>query len=124
MNAAALALLGEIGAKLEALANDSEESSIDLRCLAGMPEDLALLRETLGQGEVSATVANIGNSHVQETAVPCVWWVSYRDLDGSRIGEFVEIPSLLRSDRLSIPLGLAELRRRCDQLSAPDPLSP
>lgn len=125
-NSVALALLGEIEAKLEALAKDGEESSLDLCWLRGMPADLALLRDTLGQGEVSATISTIGSSQVQETAVPCVWWISHHDHDGSRLGEFIEIaecPDLLRSDRLSIPQGLANLRVRCAQLPKPHPSS-
>ena len=118
-----LAILAEIEAKLDALVNAGEDATIDLRCLAGMPAELELLRQTLGQGEVAATVATVGATLAQETAVPCVWWVSHRDADGGRLGEFVEIaevPDLLRSDRLSIAPGLASLRARCARLDTPD----
>lgn len=126
-SAVVMALLSEIEAKLDVLAQAGEDASIDLRWLARMPQELALLREALGVGEVSATVSNIGSSLVQETAVPCVWWVSHRNEAGGLLGEFVEItevPDLLRSDRLSIPQGLADLRVRCAQLPTPAPLSP
>ncbi len=119
-----LALLSEIESKLETYACNGEESTIDLRCLIGMPHDVELLRKTLSVGEVSATINTFGSSSAQETAVPCVWWVSHRDFDGSRQGEFIqitEVPDLLRSDRLSIKKGLAELRVRSAQLDTPNP---
>jgi hypothetical protein len=125
-NSIVLALLNEIEAKLNALVSEGEDSSIDLRWLIGMPHDIGRLREILGEGEVSATINNIGTTLIQETAVPCVWWVSHRDFDGARLGEFVEIaevPGLLLSDRHSIQKGLAELRIRCAQVDKPNPFS-
>ena len=121
-----LAILSEIEAKLEALAKHGEDSTIDLRWFIGYPLELDLLRDTLGQGEVGATVTSMGRTLIQETAVPCAWWVSHRDHDDSPLGEFVEIaeaPELLRSDRLAIHRGLAELRARSAGLGAPDALS-
>jgi hydrogenase-1 operon protein HyaF len=121
-----LALIKEIEAKLEVLAKDGEDSTIDLRWLIGLPRDLELLRENLGEGEVSATVTSIGSTLVQETGLPCVWWISHRDNDGRRLGEFVEIteiPEILRSDHLSIPSGLAELQSRYAQLDTPESFS-
>jgi hydrogenase-1 operon protein HyaF len=125
-NSVVLAVLNELEAKLDALVADNEESTIDLRWMSGMPLNFELLRKTLGQGEVAATITNVGSTLVQETAVPCVWWISHRDSEGSRQGEFIEItdvPELLRSDRLSIQQGLAKLRVRCAQLDMPDPFS-
>ena len=117
-----LALLGEIEAKLEALLDTGESSTIDLRWLIASPDSLERLREALGEGEVEATITGGGVSYVQETAIPCVWRVSHRDSDGRAVGEFVEItdvPELLRADRLAIPQGLAVLRVRCAQVGEP-----
>lgn len=114
-NSLVLALLTEIEAKLERLVLEGLDSTIDVRWLIGMPSEFELLRETLGRGEVSASIADIGGSLVQETVLPCVWWVSHRDRDGRQLGEFLEItdiPELLRSDRTAIPRGMAELRAR------------
>jgi hypothetical protein len=125
-NSVVLALLNEIEAKLDAMVNAGEDSTIDLRCLIGMPQEVELLRKTLGKGEVSATINNIGITLAQETAIPCVWWLSHRGFDDSRQGEFVEIaetPELLRSDRLDIQKGLAELRVRSARLDTPNPFS-
>ena len=121
-----LALLNEIEAKLDALVTHGEESTIDLIWLKRMPQELELLRNLLGEGEVSANINSFGISRVQETAVPCVWWVSHRDFDGSRQGELIEIteiPDLLRSDRLSIKKGLADLRTRREQIELPHQFS-
>jgi hydrogenase-1 operon protein HyaF len=124
--AAMLAILNEIDAKLEALVAEGQESTIDLRWLLGTPLDLGLLRQTLGEGEVSATIQTVGTTVVRETAVPCVWWISHRDREDGTLGEYVEItevPEILRSDRLSITRGVAELRERCAVLQASDPVS-
>ena len=115
-----MALLNEIAAKLEQLAAHGEESSIDLRWLIGLPMDFLLLRKTLGEGEVTATITSLGSSRVQETAIPCVWWITHYNQDGGRLGEFVEIaeaPEILRSSRAAIPAGLADLRGRCARLA-------
>ncbi|MFM8333506.1 MAG: hydrogenase expression/formation C-terminal domain-containing protein [Candidatus Methylumidiphilus sp.] len=115
------ALLAEIESKLGALLDLGEPSTIDLRWLMAEPHTLQALGEALGAGEVSADIAGVGDSRVQETAVPCVWRVSHRDGAGRAIGEFIEIteiPELLRSDRLAVPQGLAALRDRCAQLGA------
>jgi hypothetical protein len=123
---AVLAILNEIAAKLETLAAGGEDASIDLRPFIGSPRELALLRETLGRGEVSAAIKTVGQTLLQETAIPCVWWISHRDHDDSPLGEFIEIaeaPDLLRSDRLAIHRGLNELRARCARLAALDPLA-
>jgi hydrogenase-1 operon protein HyaF len=117
-----LALLCEIETKLSVLATEGQDSTIDLRWLIGMPQEFELLVETLGQGEVSATVSNIGVSVVQETSIPCVWRVSHRDHEDKRLGEFIEIaevPELLSSNRHAIPQGLAELGARRALLETP-----
>jgi hydrogenase-1 operon protein HyaF len=121
-----LALLNEIATKLDQLAENGQESSIDLRWLIGLPQDFRLLRETLGEGEVAATITTIGSTRVQETAIPCVWWITHYDGDGGRLGEFVEIteaPEILRSSRQSIQAGLADLQVRCAELDSSDPFS-
>ncbi len=123
---AMLAILNEIEAKLETLATNGRNSTIDLRWLIGSKPDLDLLRNALGVGEVAATITAAGNTDVQETAVPCVWWVTHSDYDGQRLGEFIEItevPELLRSDRLAISQGLAGLRARCAQIETDNPFS-
>jgi hydrogenase-1 operon protein HyaF len=119
-----LAMLSEISTKLTNLATDGEESTIDLRCILGMPQEIALIRETLGQGEVQATVADIGSSQIRETALPCVWWISHQDSEGKSLGEFIEIteiPDLLKSNHRAIQRGLDELRTCCAKLEAPIP---
>lgn len=121
-----LAILSEVEAKLEALAEEGEESTIDLRWFIGYPQELTLLRDLLGQGEVTARITAVGSTLIHETAVPCVWWVSHRDHDDSPLGEFVEIaevPELLYSDRLGIRSGLQELRVRSAGLAVPDAVS-
>lgn len=89
--------------------------AIDLRWLPLYPGDIEKLRDVLGTGEVAATVAALGDSTVQETAIPCVWWVTHHGGEANLIGHWIEIsetPSLLRSDRTLIAFGLLSLRGR------------
>jgi hydrogenase-1 operon protein HyaF len=124
---AVLAVIHEIDAKVCTLLAEGREGTIDLKWLRAAPQDLELLRETLGRGEVAASVASFGESRVEETAVPCVWWVCHRDDDAQVLGEFIEIaeiPELLRSDRQAVPRRLAELRGRCAELESIHMLQP
>lgn len=123
---AVLAILNEIETKLVAFASDCEESSIDLRWLMSSPMEINLLRDSLGQGEVDATITTIGSTLVKETAIPCVWWVSHQDSDNKSLAEFIEIteiPELLRSDKRTINQGLDALRQCCARLESANQFS-
>lgn len=112
---AAKAVLSEIEQCAERLVAAGETASIDLRFLKSMPEEHAILVGLLGRGEVSAVVNSIGRSEIQETAIPCVWWVCHLNSDDETVGELIEvadIPDLLMSDRESIPRALDALRLR------------
>jgi len=116
---AARAILSEIFVAAERLLAQGEGSSIDVRFLKSTPEERAILLNLLGRGEVSAVVDSIGRSEIQETAIPCVWWVRHLNSDDETVGELIEIadiPELLLSDREAIATSLAALRAR--QLAA------
>lgn len=124
--AAILAILGEIEERLGTLQRLGEESTIDLRWLMGSALDLDLLDETLGRGEVAATITAGGTTRLRDTAIPCVWRVSHRDWTDRAVGEFIEIteiPDLFRSDRMAVGRGLTELRGRSAALAVSDPPS-
>lgn len=115
LSPAGLAVLGEIEKVLGDYHAFGHAGAIDLRWLPLFPGDLERLREILGTGEVSAKIAALGASTVQETSIQCVWWVTHGGTDDAMIGHWIEItevPSLLRSDRAAIPYALQELRER------------
>lgn len=111
--ASAKAIISEIQVCAERLIAHGETSSIDLRFLKSMPEERATLAVLLGRGEVSAVVDSIGRSEVQETSIPCVWWIRHFNSDNETVGELIEItdiPELLVGDRQAVAFALESLR--------------
>ena len=121
----ALAILHEIEAMLASLAQRGQAGSIDLRRTPLCREDYAYLQDSLGRGEASAEVDALGVSHIQETAVPGVWWIKHRNTAGKVVGEFIEVarcPELLMTPEAALHDGQQLLR---DRLRAPrTPLDP
>lgn len=106
------ALLAEIAARLESLANDGTAGSIDLNSLPFAPGEYEQLRQTLGQGEVSAHIEAIGPSEITETRYPGVWWVTHYNVEGDIVADMLEIatiPEILMSQPDDIRSGLALL---------------
>lgn len=110
-----LAILHEVKTALERYAATCESTVIDLRWLGAMPAHLEQLRFALGDGEVSASVHSLGITHVWETGIPCVWWISHRDhAAGTRTEmlEIVQTPPLLCGDAHAIEGAIGEMRAR------------
>ena len=109
----ARAIVSEVAACATRFAETGELTTIDLRFLKAMAAERETLAALLGKGEVTATVDSLGRTEVQETAVPCVWWVRHRDSEGETVGEFIEIadiPDLLMGDPEAVAHGLEALR--------------
>lgn len=110
-----LAILYEVKTALERYAATRESTVIDLRWLAAMPANLEQLRFALGDGEVSAIVYSQGITHVNETGIPCVWWISHRDHEAGTHTEMLEIvraPLMLCGNTHDIEGAIGELRAR------------
>ena len=108
-------LLHQLGAMLETLTAAGQTDSIDLRRAPLSPKDLKLLKELLGQGEVNATLNALGTSHIRETAISGVWWITHRNTEDKIISEFIEvaeIPEILKSHPDDVRAGPAVLRER------------
>jgi hydrogenase-1 operon protein HyaF len=106
------ALLAEIAAHLEKLAEKGETGMIDLNSLPLAPGEYEQLRQTLGQGEVSARIEAIGPSEIIETRYPGVWWVTHYNVEGDIVADMIEIahiPEILKSQPADIGEGLALL---------------
>lgn len=114
-----LAVLNEIDAQLQALADQGTESAIDLRSLPFFPGDNELLRDLLGEGELKATLDSLGPTYIHETRVPGVWWVTHYNEAEEKIAEFIEItrlPALLQTDADSLQHSPTALARLIGQL--------
>lgn len=111
------ALLAEIAARLEKLDQYGETGMIDLNSLPLAPGEYEQLRQTLGQGEVSARIEAIGPSEIIETRYPGVWWVTHYNVEGDIVADMLEIttiPEIIKSQPEDIRTGLELLRAQLD----------
>ena len=109
------ALLQEIAAALDVLLLSGRRHCIDLGSLPLSPADRDLLRETLGTGEIRMELEALGNSRIEETGVPGVWWVRHSSEDGILLTESLEVchvPEIVPADTTDIAIGLQRLRQR------------
>ncbi|MGC2049533.1 MAG: hydrogenase expression/formation C-terminal domain-containing protein [Gallionella sp.] len=107
------ALLAEIAALLEKLVHDGATGSIDLNSLPLAPGEYEQLRQTLGQGEVSARIEAIGASEIIETRYPGVWWVTHYNVEGDIVADMIEIawlPEIIKSQHEDVRAGIELLR--------------
>jgi hydrogenase-1 operon protein HyaF len=105
-------ILNEIRHGLDRLLGGGNATIIDLQRIPFGVDDERYLRDTLGDGEVHATIDTLGKSKVQETGVAGVWWVTHYDEAGSVLGKFLEvtiIPEVLKSQHQDIMRGLRKL---------------
>ncbi|PHS78447.1 MAG: hydrogenase expression protein HupH [Rhodospirillaceae bacterium] len=112
-------LLHEIKHALSKLLDSGVEHIIDLGAIPFGPGDERILDDVLGDGEVSATLTIMGESHVRETKIPGVWRVDHLDEKGQFQSRFIEItfmPDILKTQREDAVQGLETLAGRLDTL--------
>jgi hydrogenase-1 operon protein HyaF len=116
----ALALLHEIHAMLKTLLDTGQNGALDLRALPALGEDgYQLLKEKLGQGEVSARIQSFGRSEIQETAYPGIWWVAHYNQDDDILTEIIEVnffPEILKSQKDDVLFGQTSLGKLLNEL--------
>lgn len=108
-------LLHEVKHALAQLLDDGTPSIIDLGAIPFAPGDERILDEVLGDGEVHAVLALMGESHVRETAIPGVWRIDHLDESGKFQSRFIEItfmPDILQTQREDAERGLQTLSER------------
>lgn len=107
-------LLQQIEQALQVLIEHGGEELIDLGSMPFSEQDERDLRETLGHGEVKATIDAFGPTLVEETGFPGVWLVEHKDVEGRRLTlhlEIARIPGMLITPEDDLVDGLAALRR-------------
>ena len=104
----AYALLYEIADCLQRLVQNGEPSRIELDAIPLGDEDLALLRENLGDGPIQAEVLDEDDGVVQisETGIAGVWWLVELNADETVGGEYLEVNVL--PEVLQVPLDIIE----------------
>lgn len=104
-----LPLLHEIRHALQRLVDSGEDTVIDLRSLPMAPGEEARIEETLGKGEVQATLDALGPSKLHETSIPGVWWVVHYNENEAVMGKFIEVarvPSILVAQTADLQAGI------------------
>ncbi|MGE5320137.1 MAG: hydrogenase expression/formation protein [Hyphomicrobiaceae bacterium] len=108
----ALPLLRELLEQVRRLLGAGESSAIDLSALPLTPADLDWLRGKLGVGEISVTLQANGESTLQETGCPGVWWVTHRNEQGAVTARFIEVafvPDLVKAHPQDVAIGQEQL---------------
>ncbi|MDD5390979.1 MAG: hydrogenase expression/formation C-terminal domain-containing protein [Gallionellaceae bacterium] len=114
------ALLREIAEMVRRLLSSGDVSAIDLQALPLTPADLEWLREQLGEGEIAVTLNADGESSLNETACPGVWWVTHRNPKGAVVSEFLEVafvPEMVKAQQDDVVIGLEHLELLISDLS-------
>jgi len=108
----ALPLLRELLEMVRRLLDAGESSAIDLSALPLTPADLDWLREKLGAGEISVTLQANGESTLNETGCPGVWWVTHHNEQGAVTSQFIEVafvPELVKAHPQDVAIGQEQL---------------
>ena len=101
-------LLRELAEQVKHLLATGEHSAIDLSALPLTPADLDWLREKLGTGEISVTLQANGESTLNETACPGIWWVTHHNEQGAVTSQFIEVawvPELVKAHPQDVQIG-------------------
>ncbi|MDP3420198.1 MAG: hydrogenase expression/formation protein [Thiobacillus sp.] len=101
-------LLRELAEQVKRLLATGEASAIDLSALPLTPADLDWLREKLGAGEISVTLQANGESTLNETACPGVWWVTHHNERGAVTSQLIEValvPELVKAHPQDVQIG-------------------
>jgi hydrogenase-1 operon protein HyaF len=101
-------LLREISELLLRMLETGETAAIDLSALPLTPPDLDWLRDKLGEGEIAVTLQASGESTLNETACPGVWWVTHRNEQGAVTSQFIEVafvPELVKAHPQDVASG-------------------
>ena len=105
-------LLRELAEQVKRLLDTGEPSAIDLSALPLTPADLDWLHDKLGSGEIAVTLQANGESTLNETACPGIWWVTHRNEQGAVTSQFVEVafvPELVKAHPQDVAIGLETL---------------
>jgi hydrogenase-1 operon protein HyaF len=105
-------LLRELAEQVKLLIATGEPSAIDLSALPLTPADLEWLHDKLGTGEIAITLQANGESTLNETACPGVWWVTHHNEQGAVNSQFIEVafvPELVKAHPKDVEIGWEHL---------------
>ena len=93
-SAQVMAILKELQTMLETLVQTGEHNYVDIRSIPLAPGEMENLKQILGNGEVDAIISALGPTHVTETSIPGIWWVTHNNAAEEIISEFIEVTDL------------------------------
>ncbi len=120
-------ILHEVRHALARLISTGETTKIDLKAMPFGPGDLEHLLSVVGTGEVQASVEALGQTRVQETAIPGVWLVDYLNTEAHRLAlhlEIAAVPEILCPQPQDLADAIAALDARLNAGRSDPPLAP
>ena len=125
-----LPILHEMVTMLKTLISSGQSNILDLRHEPLNLDDIAALKDLLGQGEINANFNALGaSSRIRETTVSGVWWITHYDQEGNVTSEFIEIttcPEMLKTFPEELESALVSLQDKISQYansSTPDEIA-
>jgi hydrogenase-1 operon protein HyaF len=117
-----LPILHELIDHHKTLLSSGQSHIFDLRHEPLNLEEIAALKELLGQGEINANLTTLGSTSISETSISGVWWVTYYNPDGMIMNEFIEIttcPEMLKTHTHDLQPALVRLQDKLTQYAHP-----
>ena len=118
-------ILHEMLTMLKTLITSGQSNILDLRHEPLELDEIAALKELLGQGEVNANLNALGSTNIRETSISGVWWITHYNHEDNIIGEFIEIttcPEMLKTFPEELGSALSRLQDKVSQYAhAPTP---
>jgi hydrogenase-1 operon protein HyaF len=117
-----LPILHEMVTMLKTLISSGQGNILDLRHEPLTEDDIAALKELLGQGEINAHLTALGSTTIWETSISGVWWITHVNQEDAVIGEFIEIttcPELLQNFHEDLEPALARLQDKLSRYAQP-----
>ena len=112
-------LLRELLEQVRHLLATGEPSAIDLSALPLTPADLDWLHEKLGAGQINVTLQANGESTLNETGCPGIWWVTHHNEQGAVTSQFIEVtfvPELVKAHPQDVAIGQEQLELMISEL--------
>ena len=115
-----MAILQELQTMLETLLETGDQNYVDIRSIPLMPGEMENLKQILGSGEVDAIISALGPTHVTETSIPGIWWVTHKNAADEIISEFIEVtdlPEILKTQHHDLHAAPDRFKQRLNEIN-------
>ena len=117
-----LPVLHQLVAMHKTLISSGQGNILDLRHEPLEFEEIAALKDLLGEGEINANLTTLGSTTIRETSISGIWWITHVNQEGAVIGEFIEIttcPELLQNFQTDLEPALVRLQDKLSHYAHP-----